>query len=120
MSDLIDRQKVIDAFLNLANDIWNQGACVSWADAFRVSAEMITDMPSAQPEPQWIPVRERLPEINKPVLVWLYDEYYLSELHSIGGVLYWDFDQFDLCGDEFNDVIAWMPLPEPYKEDDAV
>ena len=49
MSDLIDRQKVIDAFLNLANDIWNQGACVSWADAFRVSAEMISDMPSAQP-----------------------------------------------------------------------
>ena len=49
MSDLIDRQKVIDAFLNLANDIWNQGACVSWADAFRVSAEMITDMPSVQP-----------------------------------------------------------------------
>ena len=65
---------------------------------------------------EWIPVRERLPEINKPVLVWVYDEYYLSELHSIGGVMYWDFDQFDLSGDEFDDVIAWMPLPEPYKE----
>lgn len=65
---------------------------------------------------RWIPVSERLPEINKPVLVWLYDEYYLSELHSIGGVLYWDFDLFDLSGDEFDDVIAWMPLPEAYKE----
>lgn len=66
---------------------------------------------------EWIPTSERLPEINKPVLVWLYDEYYLSELHSIDGVLYWDFDQFELSGNEFDDVVAWMPLPEPYDGD---
>lgn len=51
MSDLIDRQAAIDMFQNMAYDDWNQGVSTSWADAFSECAEMIRDLPSAQPEP---------------------------------------------------------------------
>ena len=50
MSDLISRQAAIDMFQNLAYDDWNQGVSTSWADAYRECAEMIRELPSAQPE----------------------------------------------------------------------
>ena len=68
-------------------------------------------------ERKWIPASERLPEVGSPVLVWLYEDYYLSCLHRIDDTLCWDFDEFSLEGEDFYDVVAWMPLPEPYKED---
>lgn len=59
---------------------------------------------------KWIPVSERLPEDNIHVLCQFYlggmGECYLAHgvFHVVGGVVM-------TC----NEVIAWMPLPEPYK-----
>jgi len=50
MEDLISRQDAIDMFQNLAYDDWNQGVSTTWANAFAESADMIKDLPSAQPE----------------------------------------------------------------------
>lgn len=50
MSDLISRQDAIDMFQNLAYSDWNQGVSTTWANAYSESAEMIRDLPSAQPE----------------------------------------------------------------------
>lgn len=50
MSDLIERQAAIDMFQNLAYDDWNQRTGTTWADAFSEAAEMIRDLPSAQPD----------------------------------------------------------------------
>lgn len=61
---------------------------------------------SAQPEPQWIPCSERLPEYGIQVLTTDKDGDF--ELNHI-------IDEDD--GEWFwNGVIAWMPLPEPYQE----
>lgn len=49
-TDTISRQAAIDMFQSLANDDWNQGVSTSWANAYGECAEMIRDMPSAQPE----------------------------------------------------------------------
>lgn len=59
-----------------------------------------------QPDQRWIPCSERLPEYKVEVLAFNCDgEYEVN--HTI--------DEED---DEwfFDGVIAWMPLPEPYKE----
>ena len=72
---------------------------------------------------RWIPVSERLPETRDEVLVFLangqmtiasYNDHVLPFFDkSIG----WQVDikrfVFYFCSD---DVIAWMPLPKPYKE----
>ena len=60
---------------------------------------------------QWIPVTERLPE----------DGYYLA---TLDGELVGQEEPFTgMCGiengkwDDEDCVIAWMPLPEPYREE---
>ncbi len=79
----------------------------------------------------WIPVSEKLPEINKHVLLFLKDA--KGEMAQVVGFLYQvDDDDFRK---QFNGefaafdgdyvvpaflvkelVVAWQPLPEPYKE----
>ena len=64
---------------------------------------------SALTEQQWIPVTERLPEKECFALVTVND-----------GAIYTDFSLFRKDGrfiEHTGDVIAWMPLPEPYRED---
>ena len=92
-------------------------------------------MPSSQPEQQWIPCSERLPEVHEsgnsfsgiymqsvPVLVYGICEgeenaqfHVVTYCDDLDGNTYWStaLDAVTITG-----VIAWMPLPEPYKEDD--
>ena len=64
---------------------------------------------------RWIPVSERLPEDNIHVLCQFYlggmGECYLAHgmFHVVGGVVM-------TC----NEVIAWMPLPQPYNAESEV
>ena len=64
-------------------------------------------------ERKWIPCKERMPEVGKEVLVTLIDS---------NGIRCVDVDSFDRfekhCEWWHYDerVIAWMPLPEPYRE----
>ncbi|MBP5170301.1 MAG: DUF551 domain-containing protein [Oscillospiraceae bacterium] len=59
------------------------------------------------PEQQWIPCSERLPE---------YANYYLTSTEYDG--VYCDFwDGYNFNRTE--KIIAWMPLPEPYKENES-
>lgn len=71
---------------------------------------------------EWIPCSERLPENNQSVLVYLESRTIRGgHIHSIGG--YQNNVWFIRSGVETEsypnsewNVIAWMPLPEPYKE----
>jgi hypothetical protein len=75
--------------------------CPRWNRVIRQTAE---DMKAAQPH--WIPVTERLPEYRTQALTIHKDGDY--EINHV-------IDEED--GEWFLDgVIAWMPLPEPYKE----
>ena len=65
---------------------------------------------------QWIPCSERLPEEDVPVLVQkdcscLVDEHYGRAVGEYNGFKYWTVED-----DFYAEPIAWMPLPEPYKE----
>lgn len=53
---------------------------------------------------RWIPVNERLPDDSTVV-------FYTDNKGETGIICYWE----DLP-QEFEDIIAWMPIPEPYKE----
>lgn len=124
--DLIDREAAID----VADAVWSVTGDKNVAKVW----DQIKNLPSAQPEPQWIPFKTRplteeeqdehpewdcildckLPDDGQVILVSInlrghervqYDEFYTDD----GSYL----DSGYAIGAE---ATAWMPLPEPYKE----
>ena len=72
---------------------------------------------------RWIPVSERMPEDEKEVLVWFeYFQYgYYNRLYQTYGIGYAENGEWSpivngTTGWTDLNIIAWMPLPEPYKE----
>jgi hypothetical protein len=90
-------------------------------------------IPSVQPEPQWIPCSERLPdtphyyeedEFRESDFILIYTKINDIENESNIYVAQYCIDDGDktgyfvvpFCGDTFREgVTAWMPLPKPYK-----
>ena len=75
----------------------------------------------AEQEPRWIPVSEKLPEDDKDVLIFTIAESIYKACHSLKE---WTEDHYEwfVIGTigwsltyEEDEVLAWMPLPEPYK-----
>ena len=62
-------------------------------------------------EGKWIPCGERLPEDEKEVLITIFEDSIYLGWYDLTDKQ-WRTEEFD-C--EEGEVIAWMPLPEPYK-----
>ena len=86
---------------------------------------LINIQPTIEPEPHWIPCSKALPKTNGVYVVTrnISDGF---ECRNITDACY--FDGADTWHDDtrvnhsreyLTDVIAWMPLPEPYKEGDS-
>lgn len=107
--DCISRQAVIDLLFNS----YIKTELTSIGDASKEYAELCVDelkeLPSVNSqESSWIPVTERLPKDKQRVLV-------TRKSGTIGYITWntWWHEQMNYPTDK---VIAWMPLPEPYKE----
>lgn len=95
---------------------------------------LFNDLEQDEKENGWIPVSERLPEDERECLVTLEKIYGTPEI-SMGianylrfgndgywnekkyGYLEWDKYSDGHGGTKMYKVVAWMPLPEPYKEE---
>ena len=76
--------------------------------------KMAKELAELRQQNRWIPVNELLPDYDKEVLITngeyvIIDERRYLENTEDGEAYTWDINGWD-------DVIAWMPLPEPYKE----
>lgn len=103
MDDLIRRADAIDAFMTATAD----------GDKFEWCEWVLKQLPSAERKTgRWIPCSERMPNPAKHVLVtlrWGEDDYEVTEL-DVGVDM--------ACGSHFvKYMVAWMPLPEPWKGD---
>lgn len=74
----------------------------------------IADLPSAQPEPRWIPVTERLPEEYTRVIGYMAWKAMTTIEYQHGR--WYSIDHLEPLPDEA--VSHWMPLPQPPKEVD--
>ena len=75
-------------------------------------------IPSAQPEQRWIPCSERPPKKGGHYLVQTEDCITIME-YTLGNPHYHENPAFvsDVLGRCNSYVIAWMPLPEPYRRE---
>lgn len=106
-------------------------AITRWAGNTNVIAARLTSevrslldsIHSLQPKMKigWIPVSERLPEDHKDVLICLSSDqicigcYNSHKLPFSNNAIGWGASYtYNWCS---NNVIAWMPLPEPYKQE---
>ena len=131
-----------ESCIKVLQDVFERDmACVGITlthEALEAVIEYLKDVPSAD-VPHWIPCSERLPEDIRPVIVtWKntdpasYYQYIVGK-HFTGtacyknGKWYWyssttedmlaEYGRYD--SEEFDEAIeciAWMPLPEPFKE----
>lgn len=127
-TDCINRQAVLDVvhksifeFFDICDD--NSEEPINEKDKLllevnKAICNAIKDMPSAQPEPQWIPCSERLPHGSCSDLVNV-------SIHDDSGDTPFDYTscgwvttdgEYWIVDNEINNhVVAWMPLPEPWK-----
>ena len=114
MSDLIDRQNAIDAIHKEFDEI-----CV-WDESGQATANevenILYEVPSAEPERKWIPVAEALPKDMDRLLATIVRSDGTKRVRS--GNYYKEYFMMD-NGDTWNatdkEVLAWMPLPEPWR-----
>ena len=124
MDDLISRQAAIDA-LGEKPLAWTEGEYeLGLQNQWQSDVDALNDLPSAEPEPHWIPVTEQEPKESGKYLVTAIISFipdhvddpdtfeavttanYLADIR--GSIKWW--------GNNVEKVLAWMPLPEPYKE----
>lgn len=113
MSDLIERDKLIKALEMMGEEKLHPQAVI-WTIKKIVPVEPM----------KWIPCSERLPAYGESVLVTLWGEdldvgVFDFDDRTCG--LMFSANDFDIKGekDVLEEVDAWMPLPEPYKEGGA-
>ena len=116
MNDLISRQAAIR---------WVKTECNPYGkptlefESGKKVIEHLEQMPSVQSE--WIPCSERLPEEAEDTYWVCTDGGYqcqcrwTNDVFGLGVGDTWTWKIFDIP--QYSKVIAWMPLPEPYKED---
>ena len=104
-----------------ADEFWDRLISVSENDwvGFDTIDEVLSGMPA---EPRWIPVTERLPDINDHYnsdvcLVYCDNGVYTFAVlkENIFGQVGWICEGEDDYPGAVGTVVAWMPLPEPYK-----
>ena len=118
----------VDALKGAKGDCISRQQAISKAERWlydgddnRTIGEMLRDLPSAQPEQRWIPCSERLPEDGEKHYWVCTDTGYQCECRWTNINHFWT----DLTTDwhwhimdipQYSAIIAWMPLPEPWKE----
>ena len=105
MSGWIDREKAIEDLQNGdPSQLYDLEDIKYWLNC----------LPSAQPEQQWIPCSERLPEDDVEVFVYLFERPapYIAWVEDCR----WYTEDFEV--EKENYPTAWMSLPKPYKEEE--
>ena len=126
MMDLIERDKAIDALereKTYASAFRDGYAKINVFEKYNRGLtdgiKAIKRLPSAQPEPQWIPCSERYPDMDERVLVYtVAHDYHVWDCMSNRADNYFWEDEEGLYHDKY-EADLWMPLPEPWRGEES-
>ena len=106
--DVIYRQAAIEALHQWFADGFEEDR---WWNSTHVLAAL-EGLPSAQPEQRWIPCSEKLPEKEVVYIITVHCE-------DRNFITFDNFCSYKHGWKEWSnqEVLAWMPLPEPYREE---
>lgn len=107
MDDLISRQDAINAINKAFERVF------AWDGTSPLGDKVLENVPSAQPEQRWIPCSERLPEEGEIVLT----QANIENMISLCVASRQDYNYWKGWNTREINVVAWMPLPEPYREE---
>lgn len=119
MNDTIYRQAAIDAIRASASKYTGFMEMEMYTDDDAVEA--IEGLPSAQQEQRWIPCSGRLPEEEERSYWVCTDTGYqcqcrwTNDVYGFGVSDRWEWKIYDIP--QYQKVVAWMSLPEPYREE---
>lgn len=89
----------------------NQYVCEECQKEHRQLADWLEELKSLREKSKWIPCSERLPE-NAMNVIAQFSDGTVTELRYAGNGIFEGIYEYST-----RVIIAWMPLPEPYKED---
>lgn len=92
-----------------AINTWNKRANIEYPEALRVVNQLAEEHKNG-----WIPCSERMPDVEKEVLIFANDN-----AMFVGRLMNGGFSVHD--GDGWIDlkfILAWQPLPQPYKPEE--
>jgi len=115
MSDLIRRENAINALYNEKRNLLAMDAD-RVANGVQVSIKVIESLPSADRPQEWIPCSERLPSEYGNYLITTEDGEVDVGAYDPDSGLKWsgcDADGFYWFSN--GAILAWMPLPKPWK-----
>lgn len=114
----------------MGRSVWtHEMALDSIADEIRAKSKddfiaLCADESSSENPNKWIPVSERLPEDHENVLIYLSSNQIAIGLYNSHRISFMDKPigwGADAPHDwSSNEVVAWMPLPQPYKAESEV
>jgi hypothetical protein len=128
-SNVLDLNLWWKAKYKLKNEIHCNCTDEEIAKSFIEDVKAVEDLlpPVTPKQPMWIPCSERLPEANGRYVVTrglnacgaLWNRVYIVNYSDLMGIkserIWWDGNVGKSDFERFDDVIAWKPLPEPYK-----
>lgn len=84
--------------------------------------DTISDMPTIEPEPYWVPVSERLPDTEKKIYWVCTDSGYQCQCRWTNVNHFWtnlttDWHWHIMDVPQHTEVVAWRELPLPYSEE---
>ena len=107
---MIDEKKLIEDIWEYSNSHiteWETGGILA----------LIEKQPQAD---KWIPCSERLPsEVGMYLGTYVYDGAKIVDILFFGGEKFYYPDDMLGVSAKFIEVIAWQPLPQPYKKEGA-
>lgn len=127
-TDLISRKGAIDA-LGEKPLAWTEGEYeLGLQNQWQSDVDALKEVPPAQPEQRWISAAERLPEKDGHYVVTVHPDFVVPECEAVDLIYFkdgkWQYIDYDYKAYKTKlmefpyPIIAWMPLPEPWKGKD--